>query len=418
MKQTLSKFESESVRTHSRRAAIAAAAGNVLEGYDIGIYGYSAVILAKLFFSDNGTGALILTFAVFASGYLTKPLGAVLFGHIGDRYGRRLALVTSVLLIGICTVLIGVLPTQASIGISAPILLTILRLLQGIAAGGESSGSAIFMVESAPPAHRGLYGSWQQVSTAGGLLLSSGAIGVLSAVFTQEEIFVWAWRIPFLLAIFTTLGALWLRLGVEETPTFEALEKSDAVVHNPLMVSIKKFWREIVVTIGVATIGSVGYYIFLMYMPSYLIAVIHVDPNTARWSNVTAIVAFAALTPIFGGLSDRVGRKPLLLGSCIGFVLLSFPAMYLITQGSTALIYIGQLIPAALLAIYSGAVMTAFVELFRTEVRYTAMAVGYNISVLRARTDGHGRTDDCSAAGDPADSDGDLPARRHHATAG
>ncbi|WP_101930919.1 MFS transporter [Mycobacterium intracellulare] len=250
MKQTLSKFESESVRTHSRRAAIAAAAGNVLEGYDIGIYGYSAVILAKLFFSDNGTGALILTFAVFASGYLTKPLGAVLFGHIGDRYGRRLALVTSVLLIGICTVLIGVLPTQASIGISAPILLTILRLLQGIAAGGESSGSAIFMVESAPPAHRGLYGSWQQVSTAGGLLLSSGAIGVLSAVFTQEEIFVWAWRIPFLLAIFTTLGALWLRLGVEETPTFEALEKSDAVVHNPLMVSIKKFWREIVVTIG------------------------------------------------------------------------------------------------------------------------------------------------------------------------
>lgn len=184
MKQTLSKFESESVRTHSRRAAIAAAAGNVLEGYDIGIYGYSAVILAKLFFSDNGTGALILTFAVFASGYLTKPLGAVLFGHIGDRYGRRLALVTSVLLIGICTVLIGVLPTQASIGISAPILLTILRLLQGIAAGGESSGSAIFMVESAPPASNCQYlwiGVFQATSVPVGVAgLSAGSGGVMS----------------------------------------------------------------------------------------------------------------------------------------------------------------------------------------------------------------------------------------------
>lgn len=363
------------------RAVIAGGIGNVLEQYDNLIYGYSAALLGRLFFSTGDpVSNLLATFAVFAVGFLMRPLGALFFGTIGDRYGRRRALIWSVTLMASCTTAIGLLPTYAIVGAWATFILVLLRLLQGFSVGGEWAGSTSFIVEYAPTNKRGLYGSYQQVSTAVGFLLAAAVSALMTSSFGEDERLAWAWRIPFLLATLTGVAALWLRLGLDETPRFKQAANDKALVSNPLTRSVKTELPNIARGFGFTLLWTVSYFLFLTFVPTYLTQYNGVDAGVADRSAAFGIALFAVLIPVAGRLSDRFGRRPLLLTSTIGFIVLSWPALALMGRGDALGIYGGWVILSVLLAMFSGPGPAALAEMFPTAVRYSSLSIGYNIA--------------------------------------
>lgn len=373
----------QSKKRQAVRATAAGAIGNMLEQYDNVIYAFSAVTLAALFFPNaDATAGLLATFAVFAAGFLARPFGAIIFGHMGDTLGRKVTLYWSVLLMAICTVAIGIMPTYEQIGIVAPFLLVIVRLGQGIATAGETAGSATFIVEHAPENRRGFLGSWQQVSSASGFLLASLVSLLMAAIFDQETILEWAWRLPFLLGILTGIVAIWLRLGVEETPAYKKLDEATSKTkqRSPVIRSLTQHPVAVLKAIGFVTLWGIGYYFFLTYIPTFLKTEGGFDPSVAQLSNLVAIIVFAILIPVFGALSDKVGRKPLLITSSLGFLIVSWPMMLALETGSVAAAYGFQILTAALLAAYAGPGPAALAEMFPADVRFSAMSIGWNVS--------------------------------------
>lgn len=367
----------------ARRATLAGAVGNLLEVYDILIYAYSAKIIATLFFpAGDPTGALLLTFAVYAVGYGVRPIGALIFGYLGDRIGRRRTLVWSVMLMAICTVLIGLLPTYAVIGIAAPLILIVLRILQGISSAGEVSGSATFIVEHAPANRRGLLGSFQQVSSAAGFLLASLVILLQTVMFSSEQILEWAWRLPFLLGIFTGVVALWIRMGVTESPEFEKLQAENHVSENPLRTVARSSKLAVVRATCYIAVWVMGHHLFLTYIPTFLQEVAKVPRPQAQLSNVIGIIVFGVLIPVFGALSDRVGRRPILLFAVSAFALSSIPVMMALSTGSLIAVYLCQILVAVLLAAIVGPSPAVVAEMFPTAIRFSAMSLGWNISAM------------------------------------
>jgi MHS family proline/betaine transporter-like MFS transporter len=370
-------------RTSPTRAVVAGSFGNVMEQYDNLVYGYSAVTIGQLFFPTSSELAGILySFAVFGVGFLIRPLGAMAFGHYGDRVGRRAALVVGVTMMGLATFAVGLLPTYASIGVLAPVLLVLMRVIQGFSVAGEWAGSAALLVEYAPARRRGLFGSFNQVSTALGFLLAAAVVAGNNALFTTEQIQAGAWRIPFLLGAATAMAALWLRLGLNETPAFTEEKHRGTTVSNPLVSSVRRELPAMARGFGFTVLWTVAYFFFLTYLPTYLSTVAGVDADVARTSNLVALTLFTGLIVVFGWLSDRIGRKPLLLASAAGFLLLSWPVMMLFSTGSTPAVYLGQLLIVLLLAMFSGPGPAALSELFPTNLRYSGMSVGYNFSVM------------------------------------
>ena len=364
-------------------AIISGSFGNVLENYDSIIYGYAAASLAKLFFpATSSVAGLLYTFAVFAVGFVIRPLGAVYFGHMGDRFGRRKALIVSVVMMAVATTVIGLLPTYRTIGVAAPILLVLARLVQGFSVGGEWAGSAAFLVEYSPDAKRGRYGSAQQVSTGIGFLLAAAVASGNATIFSDAQMLAWAWRIPFLLGLVTGIAALWLRLRVPETPVYQETEAEGEVVANPIVKSVKTQFGAIVRGFGFTILWTLAYFLFLTYLPTYLTENVGLPQGQAQGSNLVALAVFIVLIPVCGALSDRFGRKPLLLTGAIGFVVLSFPVMMMISTGHLALVYAGQLIIAVCMAAFSGPGPAAMAEMFPTEVRYSALSIGYNAAVM------------------------------------
>ncbi|MGW0801992.1 MFS transporter [Nonomuraea sp. NPDC002799] len=370
-------------RTSNMRAVLAGSFGNIMENYDSMVYAYTAVTLGKLFFpeSDALVGTLY-TFAVFAVGFLMRPLGAIVFGHVGDKFGRRTALVVSVLMMGAATTLIGVLPAYGSIGVVAPLLLVVLRMVQGFSVAGEWAGSAAFLVEYAPERKRGFFGSFNQVSTAGGFLLASGVVALNTTIFTEEQVLAWAWRIPFLLAALTAAAALWLRYGMAETPAFAEEQQKGATAKSPLREGLRTQFAGIARGFGFTMLWTVAYFFFLTYLPTWLTDVAGVDAGVARASNLVGLVTLTVCIAGFGALSDRIGRKPLLLAAAAGFLVLSWPVMLLLRDGGAAGVFAGQIVIAVILAMFSGPGPAALSELFPTKLRYTTMSIGYNFAVM------------------------------------
>lgn len=368
---------------NSVRAIVAGSFGNLMENYDNLVYAYSAVTLGQLFFpkSDELAGTLY-SFAVFAVGFLIRPLGAVVFGHFGDKVGRRTTLVVGVLMMGVSTTVIGLLPTYSALGIAAPVLLVLMRVLQGFSVAGEWAGSAALLVEYAPERRRGFFAGFNQVSTAGGFLLASAIVALNSSIFTSAEITAWAWRLPFLFSAVTAAAALWLRLGLAETPVFQEKKDTGATAKSPLPESLRTEFPAIAKGFGFTILWTVAYFFFLTYLPTYLTQVAKVDAGIARTSNLVALGALTLLIAVFAALSDRIGRKPLLLASSAGFLVLSWPVMMLFDSGNTAAVFLGQLIIAVLLAMFSGPGPAALAELFPTKLRYSTMSIGYNFSVM------------------------------------
>jgi MHS family proline/betaine transporter-like MFS transporter len=362
----------------ARRAILAAVIGNVLEWYDFAVYAYMATIIAKQFFpAKDEITSLLSTFAAFGVGFVVRPLGGIVIGRLGDVRGRKAALILTIVLMAIGTVMIGLTPSYASIGIAAPLLILIARLLQGFSAGGEWGGATAFIVEWAPAGRRGLFGSLQQSSVAFGLLLGSGIAAAVSTLFSAETVEGWAWRIPFLLGGLLAPIGLYMRRNIEETPMFVQVARQAVAP-----AASSNAWRLAGRALGFTVLWTVSYYIVLSYMPTFLQKQVGLPRTQALWATTAGLLLLVLAAPALGYLSDRIGRKPLLLTACVAFVLLPYPLFtWMLSQPSLAIAIVVQLMLALAIAVFSGPGPAAIAEIFPTAVRSTWMSAGYSIAV-------------------------------------
>ena len=371
----------QSVR--QRRAAIMAGViGNVLEWYDFAVYGYFVPVISQLFFpNQTPLVSLLLTFSVFGVGFVMRPVGSVVFGQYGDRHGRKRALSAVIFLMAASTFMVGLLPTYASIGVLAPLLLVVARLAQGLSGGGEWGGAAAYLVEYALPGKRGLTGSWQQVSVGCGFLLGSLTAAVLTTWISPADMLAWGWRIPFLLGVLVGIVGAIMRWRLDDTPKFAELESHGQVASSPLREAFSTFRKPTLIAFGITLHNTVGYYAVLIYLTTWLTNIVKMPRGTALWIGTACLLAFVVAVPVMGALSDRIGRRPLFIASCVGYVVLAYPLFLLASTGVPAYAFAAQLVLVLLLALYAGPGPAVYCELFPTRVRYTALSVGYNIPV-------------------------------------
>jgi MHS family proline/betaine transporter-like MFS transporter len=367
----------------TKRAVSGAAIGNLLEWYDFSVYGYLAGTIGKLFFaSTDATTQLLLSFSVFGVGFFMRPVGAIVIGHFGDKHGRKNALIFTVMAMAVGTVLIGLLPTYQSAGVSAAVLLTLARLIQGFSAGGEWGGSTAFLVEYAPAGQRGFIGSFQQVTTVGGLVLGSLVAWLLTVAFTDQQMLDWAWRLPFLLGIVIAPVGVYLRSKVEETPKYTEIERKQEVAKTPFLEMLERYPRETFTGFGFTLLWTVGFYIVLTYMPTYMRRQLSLPYSQSLFATLLGLILLAALIPVFGALSDRIGRRPLLIAACVLFAVGIYPMFsFIVAVHQFWAVVLNQLLWAIPLAFYSGAGPAAIAEIFPTKVRYVTLSTGYNIAV-------------------------------------
>ena len=356
-----------------------AVVGNVLEWYDFSVYGYLATILARRFFpNDDPTTALLATFAAFGIGFVARPVGGIVIGRMGDTRGRKAALLLTIFMMAFGTVAIGLLSTYESIGILAPVLLVACRLAQGFAAGGEWGGSTAFIVEWAPRDRRGFFGSFQQASVAGGLLLGSAVAATFSTLLPAETMEAWGWRTPFLLGGLLIPLGVYMRRNIEETPAYQEARAEAA----PPRAGESGNWALAGRAFGFTILWTVSYYVMLSYMPTFTQAHAGLSRSEALWSNTVGLLVLVAAVPAMGLLSDRIGRKPLLLGCCLAFAVLTYPLFLLVLSGGG----LGTVIPvqiafALMISAFSGPGPAAISEIFPTASRSTYMSTGYSLAV-------------------------------------
>ncbi len=367
--------------SYTRKQAIGGVVGNVLEWYDFAVFGYFAPIIAGQFFpEDDPAAALINAFGVFAAGYLMRPLGGVVFGYIGDKLGRKKALNWSVMLMVIPTVLLGFLPTHAQVGILAPILLLIMRMVQGFSVGGELIGSISYMTEIAPPSKRGYLGSYAFFGAVGGVLLGSLVATIAHAFFDASFLSAWGWRIPFVFGIFVGGFGLWMRKGMPETPHFEKIRKSGLIDKNPVKVVLKTMPWRVFHLVTFIMLNSGGFYMLFVWWPTYLNKIITPHISHALLINTIAMAVFMLLIPVFGRLSDILGRKKLMLFGMGGIIIAAYPLFLWTDHGMFASALAAQLIFTLLMSIAVGPAAAAMVEMFPTRTRFSGIALGYNIA--------------------------------------
>ena len=365
----------------ARRAALAAGIGSTLEWYDLVTYGYLAALIGHAFFpSGDATASLLAAFATFGVGFLARPLGGLVFGAYADRFGRKASLTLTMLMMATVTGLVGVMPTYATWGKAAPALLVLARIIQGLSAGGEGTTALAYLVEWAPVGRRGLVGSLQSVASGCGLLLGSASVTWIMHLLTHVQMQAWGWRIPFLLGTLVGPIGYWLRRGVDETPAF--LRAIRAIPSTDELVSRLKPWR-LSVNAGIFLIfWSVAYYIFLTYMTTFAQRYLHLAPALVFKANTVALLLYIILIPVFGLISDKVGRKPVLLASCGGVAVLTYPLFKLLLSGVDTPAYVAILLLfSCLLAMYSGPAGATVAELFPTRIRSKWLGIGYGVSV-------------------------------------
>ena len=365
-----------------RTAILAGIIGNVLEWYDFAVYGYFVPVISQLFFpNQTPLVSLLLTFSVFGVGFVMRPVGSVIFGQYGDRHGRKQALSAVIFLMAASTFAVGLLPTYASVGVLAPLLLVVARLAQGLSGGGEWGGAAAYLVEYALPGQRGLTGSWQQVSVGCGFLLGSLTAALLTTWISPADMLAWGWRIPFLLGVLVGIVGAIMRWRLDDTPKFMELESQGQVAQSPLREAFTTFRKPTLIAFGITLHNTVGYYAVLIYLTTWLTNIVKMPRGTALWIGTACLLAFVVAVPFMGALSDRIGRRPLFIASCVGYIVLAYPMFLLASTGVPAYAFIAQLVLVLLLTLYAGPGPAVYCELFPTQVRYTALSVGYNIPV-------------------------------------
>lgn len=368
-----------------RRVALASLTGTALEWYDFFLYGTaSALVFGTLFFPEaSSLAGTLASFGTFAVGFAARPLGGVLFGHFGDRLGRKPMLVITLLIMGLTTFLIGALPTYAQIGVWAPILLTLLRVLQGIAVGGEWGGSVLMITEHAPAGRRGYYSAWSQVGINLGFITSAGVFAAVQAL-SDEAFLSWGWRIPFLLGAVPALVGLVIRLKIEETPEFQNVQHEGHKQRLPILHAIRTQPRSILITAGARMAENGGSYIFLVFSLAYG-KHIGVGNGLLLTGIIVANVVEGASMVGFGALSDRVGRRPVYMAGAATLVVFAFPFFWLVDTGAPALVWLAFIIA---MGIGHGAMIgtqpSFFTELFGRTSRYSAISLGHELASVFA----------------------------------
>lgn len=365
-----------------KRALTAGSVGNFIEWYEFAVYGFLATLIAENFFRLQGESALtgiLLTYASFAIAFFFRPLGAVLFGRMGDRIGRKPTLIFVLIMMTLATAAIGLVPTYAQLGVLAPLIITGLRILQGLFAGGEYGGAVSLMTEFAPPGRRGLYGAWQSFTVALGLLAGAAIVALLSRLLTPEEMQSWGWRIPFFIALPLGGIALWLRAGMEETPAFI---RQQAQPREKVTASLSDTLKTILLGICRLMVWSAAGYTWLVIMPTYLQASLHTGFNEALLIAVISNLGFAVTIIPAGMLSDRIGRRTVMVSAAILLLVLSLPLLNLLQAENTATGLKGLVvfIAGGVVGLLAGPGPAMLSEMFPTRVRYTGLGLAYSLS--------------------------------------
>lgn len=372
-----------------RRVVMSALVGASIEWYDFFLYGVVAgIVFNKLYFpAGDPVVATLLAYTTFAVGFVTRPLGGVIFGHFGDKIGRKSMLIITLMIMGVATFLIGLVPTYAQIGIGAPLLLLLLRVLQGIGLGGEWGGAVLMAYEYAPKEKRGFYASLPQIGLAIGLCLASGVVALLSSLLTNEQFLAWGWRIAFLLSGAMVGVGLYIRLKVQETPEFEALKARNAEARIPFMDMLRRYPGNVLKGMGARYIDGVFFNIFGVFSIAYLTNTIKITRTEALLGVMASALVMIVTIPFFGRLSDRLGRPRVYMWGSLITALAAFPAFWLMTHsgGNVMLIWLAIIIPFGILyaAIY-GPEAALFCDLFDAKVRYTGISFVYQFSGIFA----------------------------------
>ncbi|MGE8653194.1 MULTISPECIES: MFS transporter [unclassified Acinetobacter] len=360
-----------------KKVILAGTVGNAIEWFDWTIYATFAVFFAKQFFpSDDPTASLLATFAIFAVGFFMRPLGGILLGIFSDRYGRKAALAATIIMMAGGSLMIGLSPTYESIGIFAPIILVLARLLQGLSLGGEFASAATYLSEMAPKNKRGFYSSFMFFSSAIGILMASGLAWALTSSLTETQMSEYGWRIPFILGAIGGLVGMWIRKSV---PDSEMTHKKESV-KNPLAVLIKRHPKETLRIVGISILTTFAFYIFVVYVPTYAIKVLGAEPQTAFAANTVGLIIFMLCQPVFGWLSDKIGRKPQLIVFAVGYLVFFYPIIKWM-DGTFASILLVELFGLVLYALYTAIGPAVMSEQFPTEVRAVGIGAPYNLMV-------------------------------------
>ncbi|WP_037318507.1 MFS transporter [Amycolatopsis orientalis] len=366
--------------------------GTTIEWYDFFLYtSAAALVFGKLFFPTNDplTGTL-LAFLTYAVGFLARPVGGLVFGHFGDRVGRKKLLVLSLLLMGGSTCAMGILPTYASVGVLAPILLTLLRLVQGFALGGEWGGAVLIVSEHGDDKRRGFWASWPQCGAPGGNLLATAVLAVLAATQSDEAFLSWGWRIPFLLSGVLVVIGLWIRLAISESPAFLLLQqslaaqKNNTTTHAPVVEVFRKSWRAVLITIGSRMAENVSYYVITAFILVYVTTGLSLPKSAGLNAVLIGSAVHFVTIPLWGKLSDRIGRRPVYLFGAIGMAVWSFAFFAMLDTKNSGVIILAATVGLVLHGAMYGPQAAFFSEQFPTRVRYTGLSVGGQLSSIAA----------------------------------
>lgn len=368
-----------------KRAVGAAALGNAMEWFDFGVYGYLAVTIGQVFFpSSNPTAQVIAAFATFTVAFLVRPLGGLVFGPLGDRYGRQKVLAFTMILMALGTFSIGLIPAYERIGIWAPVLLLLARVVQGFSTGGEYGGAATFIAEYSTDRNRGLMGSWLEFGTLGGYIAGAGTVTALYMLLSSEQMLDWGWRIPFLVAGPLGLLGLYMRMKLEETPAFRAFaEEAEKREHDRpgLRALFQVHGRQLLVCMGLVLVFNVTDYMLLTYMPSYLSVTMGYAESKGLLLIIIVMLVMMPLNIVGGVFSDKLGRRPMIIGACIALLVLAVPCLLLVGSGNDGLIFLGLMLLGLALVCFTSSMPSTLPALFYTPVRYSALSIAFNVSV-------------------------------------
>ena len=374
--------DAETLPRTPQRVILASLIGTSLEWYDFFLYGTaSALVFNKLFFPnfEPAVGTL-LAFATYAVGFIARPLGGIVFGHFGDRVGRKQVLIVTLLIMGISTFLIGLLPTYATLGVAAPVLLVVLRFVQGLGLGGEWGGAVLMALEHGAPEKRGLNASWPQVGVPMGNLLAAAVLAVLNVVLSEQAFLSWGWRVAFLLSGVLVLVGLWIRVTIAESPLFAQVEETGAKARLPLVEVLAQHPKELLIAMGARVGTDVAFYTFTLYILTFLTTNLHLPRGVGLNAVLIGSAFQLALIPFFGALSDRFGRRPVYAVGAVSAALWAFVFFPLLSTRSTVVIVLATVVALATHAAMYGPQAAFIAELFSTKLRYSGASMGYQIA--------------------------------------